>query len=352
MDTEIYSYDNDRILPIDRIEFAIFGNDEIKRGSALGRDSVGIDIPDLYDNLEPKRGGLIDPRLGTTDNHIDCATCGLNTTNCVGHFGHIDLAELVFHMGYINYIKKILSCICLKCSKLLVYKNEDELADMLKTKSGKARLADIKNSVKNVTHCQKQNYGCGTPVSKIKLDIKKATAVINLISETNLANLPVEEGSAGFEGKKKIKHILTPENCYDILRNVSDMDCMIMGIDPKKSRPEMMIHKIFPVPPVQVRPSAKADFMASSTMEDDLTHKLADIIKANIRITRHKESLNEATAKYGQDHVHLLQYHIATYYDNESLAIPRSEQKGKIIKSLASRLKGKEGRIRSNLMGN
>jgi len=124
-----------------------------------------------------------------------------------------------------------------------------------------------------------------------------------------------------------------------------------MGIDPKKSRPEMMIHKVFPVPPVQVRPSAKADFMVSSTMEDDLTHKLADIIKANIRIMKHKESMNENTAKYGQDHAHLLQYHIATYYDNETLSVPKSEQKGKVTKSVSSRLKGKEGRIRAHLMG-
>ena len=77
---------------------------------------------------------------------------------------------------------------------------------------------------------------------------------------------------------------MTPEICYDILRNISDTDCMIMGLDPKKSRPENMIHKIFPVSPVAIRPSAKVDFLESSTKEDDLTHKLADIVKANVRI--------------------------------------------------------------------
>ncbi len=86
MDTEIYSYDNDRIRPIEKVEFGILGNEEIKRISAFGKDSVGVDIPDLYDNLEPKRGGLIDPRMGTTDSHLDCAKCGLNSTYCVGHF--------------------------------------------------------------------------------------------------------------------------------------------------------------------------------------------------------------------------------------------------------------------------
>jgi DNA-directed RNA polymerase II subunit RPB1 len=116
MDTEIYTFD-EKIRPIDRIEFNILGNEEIQKMSALGPDSVGIDIPDLYENMEPKRGGLIDTRMGVTDNHLDCKTCGLNTLYCIGHPAHILLADPVFHIGYIQHIKKILSCICLKCSR-------------------------------------------------------------------------------------------------------------------------------------------------------------------------------------------------------------------------------------------
>jgi len=349
MDTEIYSYDNDNTRKIDSIEFNIWDSNEILDMSAIGKGTPGIIIPDLYDNQEPKRGGLIDPRMGTTDDAIDCATCGLNNIYCVGHFGHITLAEPVFHMGFLSFIKKILSCICLRCSKLLIYKNEKEITEMLKNKTGKARFAEIRNIVKNVTYCQKANYGCGAIVSKIRSEIKKSTGAISLYyvySETSLANLPKEEG--GMEGKKKLRQTLTPDLVYDILKNISDDDCLIMGIDPKKSRPESMIQKVFPVPPVPVRPSVKADFIGSGTMEDDLTHKLADIIKANIRIARHKES--ESAAKFGQDHLHLLQYHIASYQDSD-LNIPKSEQKGKVTRSLGPRLKGKDGRIRGNLEG-
>jgi DNA-directed RNA polymerase II subunit RPB1 len=349
MDSGIYTYDDD-VRPIDRMEFNILGNEEIRKISALEKDSIGIDLPDLYDNMEPKRGGLIDTRMGTSDSSIDCSTCGLNSTYCVGHFGHIDLAEPLFHMGYIRYVGKILSCICLKCSKLLVYKNEDELLDMLKNKSGKARFAEIRNVIKNVAYCQKPNYGCGTPVSKIKIEIKKSTATIDIISETVLSNVQTDEGGV-IDGKKKIRQILTPEMCYDILKNISDIDCMIMGIDPKKSRPESMIYKVFPVPPVAVRPSVKADFLASSTMEDDLTRKLGDLIKANVRIRKQKESSHETASKYSQDHIHILQYHVATYFNNDALSLPRAEQRGKPVKSMSSRMKGKEGRVRGNLMG-
>ena len=134
---------DDSISQISSIEFDILANDTIKKMSALG-EGPGIEIPDLYDSSEPKKGGLIDPRLGTGSNDILCATCGLNTTYCPGHFGHIDLAEIVIHIGYLPYITKILSCICPRCSKLLVYKNEDDYMDLVKMRTGKERMAYIR----------------------------------------------------------------------------------------------------------------------------------------------------------------------------------------------------------------
>ena len=348
MDSEVYIYD-DNNRPIDHIEFSILRNNEIKNISALDKNTVGIDIAELYDGLEPKRGGLIDTRMGSTNNHIDCTTCGLNTTYCVGHFGHIELAEPVFHMGYVEYVKKILSCVCLKCSKLLVYKNEKDLAHILQTQTGKNRLNEISKLTKSVQSCQKKNYGCGTPTTKIKLEKKKSTLSVNIISEIDLVS--TGDTNTEYQGKKKLRQIITPADCINIFKNISDTDCKIMGLDPTSSRPEDMIHKIFPVPPVSVRPSVKAEYTASSTMEDDLTIKLADIMKANIRLRKHKESLNEASVGYGMDYAQLLQYHIATYYDNDSMSLPRSEQRNKVFKSLTARLKSKTGRIRFNLMG-
>ena len=46
------------------------------------------------------------------------------------------------------------------------------------------------------------------------------------------------------------------------------------------------------------------------------------------------------------------QYHVATFTDNEIPGFPRATQKsGRPLKSVKQRLKGKEGRIRGNLMG-
>jgi DNA-directed RNA polymerase beta' subunit len=43
-----------------------------------------------------------------------------NQTECPGHFGHIDLAKPVFHVGFITKTIKILRCVCFYCSKMLV----------------------------------------------------------------------------------------------------------------------------------------------------------------------------------------------------------------------------------------
>ena len=52
------------------------------------------------------------------------------------------------------------------------------------------------------------------------------------------------------------------------------------------------------------------------------------------------------------DWTNQVQYHIATYIDNELPSVYQAvHRSGRPIKSIRQRLKGKEGRIRNNLMG-
>ena len=52
-----------------------------------------------------------------------------------------------------------------------------------------------------------------------------------------------------------------------------------MGFSPVWSRPEWMVCQVLAVPPPSVRPSVKHD--AQQRSEDDITHKLIDILKTN-----------------------------------------------------------------------
>lgn len=57
-----------------------------------------------------------------------------------------------------------------------------------------------------------------------------------------------------------------------------------MGLSDEFARPEWMIITVLPVPPPPVRPSIQMD--GTSKGEDDLTHKLSDILKANANVKR------------------------------------------------------------------
>ena len=81
-----------------------------------------------------------------------------------------------------------------------------------------------------------------------------------------------------------------------------------------------------------------------------MTHKLADIIKANNELIRNEQS--GAAAHIVSENVKMLQFHVATLVDNDMPGLPKAMQKsGRPLKAIKARLKGKEGRIRGNLMG-
>ena len=102
------------------------------------------------------------------------------------------------------------------------------------------------------------------------------------------------------------------------------------------------------VSPPHVRPAIMTE--QGSRGEDDITFKLADIVKANLGLKQLRE--RAAPPSTQQEQQQLLQYHIATMYNNEIAGQPQAQHRnGKAIKSIRQRIKGKEGRVRGNLMG-
>ena len=119
-------------------------------------------------------------------------------------------------------------------------------------------------------------------------------------------------------------------------------------MDKDSSRPEWTIMKVLPVPPITVRPSITLD--SGDRSEDDLTHKLVDVLRINQRLRENRDA--GAPQLIVEDLWELLQYHCTTYFDNQTSGIPPARHRsGRPLKTLAQRLKGKEGRFRSNLSG-
>lgn len=341
----------DNISKVIGIHFDIFGNQEVMSSSVI--DNEGIVFPETYDNGEPKFSGVLDTRMGTSDQFTLCSTCKSNYLECPAHFGHLKLVTPMFHFGLMSHVKNVLSCIDLKNGKLLITK--EQIQQKVIARSNKARFAEIKTLCSSV----KVSPHSGTPVPTLKVEIKKNQGLMSIVAEYSLG---ANEELDGFHGsssetaisdtKRKVSQTLTAADCYYILKNVSDEDCEILGI----SRPERMILTVFPIPPPAIRPSVRGDFTNQGYSEHATTHKLVDIIKFNMRLKKEMEkaiSTND-NSKHLKDYQDCLQYHIATYFDNESMVLPRAELKsgGNAAKSITSRFKGgKIGRIRGNLQG-
>eukprot|EP01114_Cavostelium_apophysatum_P013538 TRINITY_DN32_c0_g1_i1.p1 TRINITY_DN32_c0_g1~~TRINITY_DN32_c0_g1_i1.p1 ORF type:complete len:1763 (-),score=484.60 TRINITY_DN32_c0_g1_i1:80-5368(-) len=341
-----FPYSSAELKKIKQVQFGILGPEEIKQMAVCQ-----VEYAETYEigTAKPKVGGLLDPRMGSVDRHLKCETCNGSMSDCPGHFGYIELAKPVFHIGFITTVLKILRCVCFHCSKLLTDTNDARFKAALKTKSPRHRLAQVFAICRSKTVCEggdelnadngpangdtKKNHGgCGGSQPAMKRDGLNITAEFKqVVDET------VEK-----------KQTLTAEKVHSILKRITDEDCRLMGLNPQWARPDWMVVTRLPVPPPPVRPSIMMDTVSRG--EDDLTHKLAEILKYNTHLR--KQELSGAPAHMIAEFASLLQFHVATYVNNEIPGQPQATQRsGRPVKSIRQRLKGKEGRIRGNLMG-
>jgi len=289
---------------INEIRFSLLNPGQIKKLS-----SAKIVTPELYDiDGYPVDGGLMDLRLGAIDPGVRCRTCGGRIKECLGHPGSIDFARPVMHLKYIPLIELGLRSFCHECGKLLL-----KDSDLEKYKpSERAKKA---KDVKRCPHCQ-------APHERVKID--KPTSF--------------------YIGRKR----LFPTEIREILSKIYDDELKKIGVDPTSTRPEWAVLTSLLVPPVTVRPSIILE--SGERSEDDLTHKLSDIIRANQRLW---ENLNAGAPEVIiEDLWDLLQFHITTFFDNTVARIPPARHRsGQPLKTIEERIKGKEGRIRKNLAG-
>lgn len=159
-----------------------------------------------------------------------------------------------------------------------------------------------------------------------------------------------QKGDEENEGQQPEKKPITPQMALNIFRHISIEEIKKMGLSNDYARPEWMIITVLPVPPPPVRPSISVDGGNGMRGEDDLTYKLGDIIRANGNVRRCETE--GSPAHVVTEFEQLLQFHVATYMDNDIAGQPQALQKsGRPVKSIRARLKGKEGRLRGNLMG-
>jgi DNA-directed RNA polymerase subunit A' len=286
--------------------------------------SAKIVTPELYDKEGyPVDGGLMDIRLGVIDPGLRCKTCGSKLKECVGHFGYIELARPIIHIKFSKIIHDLLRCSCRECGRVLLAEGKTDKARE-KTKIEKLKrqkrtiLREIIEGLKSVNKCPH----CGAKQSKIV----------------------IEKPTTYMEDDKR----LSPIEVRARLERIPDSDVELFGLNPTAVRPEWMVLTLLAIPPVTMRPSITLE--SGERSEDDLTHKMGDIVRINQRLF---ENINAGAPEIIiEDLWDLLQYHVTTFFDNNIAQLPPARHRsGQPLKTLNERIKSKEGRIRHNLAG-
>ena len=306
------------VSKIKKIEFNLLSSEDIKH------DSI-IQITDMesYSKNEPNSGGIFDKKMGGINKHELCTTDNLPSNKSPGYFGYIDLALPVYNFHHMDTTIKILSVICIHCSKLIV---KTDLVHM----SQKNKLGYLFNQYKNfpprhVFVCKHCSLIQPTKYSFDKKGIDSASSVI--ITK----NHPIS--------------IIYPEYAQRIFSRISQKDIEFLGI---KNLENLIINRI-PVCPPFCRPTV---FMGEDIKsEDHITMKYNELLKDN-NITQQLilDKRNDLVERQRS----VLHYDVATLFDNEAKGLVGTTNKSGVPHvTFGQRINGKiskEGRIRGNLM--
>ncbi|GKZ01276.1 hypothetical protein MPSEU_001078600 [Mayamaea pseudoterrestris] len=323
--SENFGYSRVRLRRIQRMQFGIINPHELRQYSVTQAVTVngrkvpsGVTRYETHFNGQPVYGGVNDPRLGSISDKSD-----------PGYFGHVELAKPVYHQGFITTTLKVLRCVCFHCSKIRMLPDEFKFTKALEIRNRKRRLANLHELLrakKQCDHCQ----GFQPKYTKVDLHLE--------------ADFPSEHADAAGGDSKQF---LSGETLVKIFRQISNADMTILGLDVNHARPEFLLVQVLPVPPLHVRPSVSVN---GGFSEDDLTHQLVNVVKSNLSLQQ--AVTNGEPAIVVEQFELALQHNVAAFMDNEIRGMPQVTQRsGRPLKTIAQRLKGKEGRLRGNLMG-
>ena len=261
------------------VEFGLFSPEEI----------ISMSSCEINKTKYEGTGSVYDERMGVSGNNETCVTCRLDSRECPGHFGYIELNHRIVHPLFYKTVLIFLKIFCFSCSKFLLSVEQIHLKGYNKLEGIKRFKKITKNSDKLEIcwNCQTVQpvYNYNAPNSQITVHLKNDST----------------------------KHNLNVDDIAKIFDNIDPKDIELLGLKPEKSQPKWLIMSVLPVLPPQSRPAIIADGM---TCDDDLTHKYVDIIKVN---NRFKEDFQNMSETRKQKYIKTLETHIKILFDNKPM---------------------------------
>ena len=323
----------------------------IMTGEALAQyAAVEVHHGHLYDHQgAPVPFGCNDERMGVNVRGGLCGTCGEPHETCPGHFGYVRLELPVFHVGYFRHTQQVLQCICKSCARLLL--SDESKQNWIK----KVRAANARNDAlvsktlfrKLVDECKKIKIcpNCNELNGVVKKGFRGPLCLVHELGGAEVSSFKeaVAQNPELGNHVAKAQQELNPLVALELLRRVPRLDGEILDVE----NPEKLIVSAVPVPPVGIRPSVKMG--NGYNQEDDLTVELRNLASLNGEIKKALESGDPL--KHVIERWYNLQGHVAMMINSDVSSIAQAYPRDKSVRSICTRLKGKEGRFRGNLSG-
>mmetsp|Transcript_12969 Transcript_12969/g.30311 ORF Transcript_12969/g.30311 Transcript_12969/m.30311 type:complete len:753 (-) Transcript_12969:7-2265(-) len=339
---------------VERVEFGVLSADEIARYAEVEILNGGLYQDEHRQQALPF--GPLDRKLGTSQKSFACMTCKQRIDDCIGHFGHIQLPLPVFHVGFFQHCSNVLYSICKGCGRLLLPELERRKylsrirrpnLDENKRKAMHKAIVESCKKIRTCPYCGLYNAplkkGPGVPIlikHQLAGSLKGTPDDVGQNQEESFKNA-VRSNEDLKPHVQKAHEDITPLKAWNLFRRMSPQDKEILDI----VNPEELLLWAVPVAPACVRPTVMQGDAGAN--EDDLTGQAREIFSASQALRQHVERGGQA--RHVLEAWQFLQNQVAIYMNSEAngLDLP----KGKPIRSICTRLKGKEGRFRGNLSG-
>jgi len=286
-------------------------------------------------------------------------------------------------MSFIQWILRLLRCVCPRCCELVVPKDA-----VLKATETTTKPADLMTKVHGMAKARRVCCGCGLWLPKysrqgqtIKREWKQE-AMWQFI-EKEVERWTESRGNKRddlvfvSEGREELLRPLVPSLVAKLFAMV-DLDVWrLLGMNPDITHPKDLLLTTLVVPPPIIRPNIMYSESWRTRSQDEITSRIHDTAKIRDQLAKlgvTSESLLASTPSLaellprdpGQPEppprrmtrqeiaIERLQQTIAAYMNNESSGskVPQKKKRsGQPEKCLIRRLKGKKGRFRGNLMG-
>jgi DNA-directed RNA polymerase beta' subunit len=290
---------------ISSVQFGILSPEEIIERSVCKVDNSKFTGPN----------SVYDLRMGSMEQDQKCVSCGSVPKICPGHSAYIELNHHVLHPMYLRQITNFLKCLCVKCHRLVLSEEHLKLDGVLRYQT-ESRFEKIVEKLEKIDSC----YYCQSPKPKIAFQQKTSDI------------------SMKFKDKKIVLKEIEIKNIFD---HMIDDDVRLLGFNPTFMHPKNLVLSVIPVIPPRARPYVMA---ADVTCDDDITTQYVEIVKAN------RNLIDENTNDSKRDKIiQTLNFRIKTLMNNSQGKARHTN--GRPLKGIKERLSGKDGLIRSNLMG-